>query len=63
MPIGRSRTDPGPARGFGKGETRRALLRDQLERRADQRFLQVAVVIATRLSPRDLPPPSLDQLM
>src|SRR6185295_18632242 len=48
MPVGRGRTDAGPACGFGKGETSRALLGDQLQRRADQRFLQIAVVIAAR---------------
>src|SRR5262249_45292185 len=46
VPIRRGGTAAGPARRFGKSEARRALLSDQLERRADQGFLQVAVVIA-----------------
>ena len=40
-------SDLGPARGFRKGEPGGTLLGDQLQRRADQRFLQVAVMIAT----------------
>src|SRR5262245_46453585 len=48
MAIGRRRTHPRPARGFRKGETRGALFGNQLERGADQRFLQIAVVVATR---------------
>ena len=58
MAIGRGRTDARPARRLGKGETRRPLLRDQFQRGAQQRFFQIAVVIAARavLS-------SFDQLM
>ena len=48
MPVGRGRADAGPARRFGKGEAGRPLLRDQIERGADQRLLQIAVVIAAR---------------
>src|SRR5215470_15429750 len=46
--IGRRRTDPRPARGFRKGEARGALLGNQLERGADQRLLEIAVVVAAR---------------
>ena len=63
MTIGRRGADAGPARGFGEGETGRALLRDQFERRADQGFLEVAVVIAARRLAADLPPRCFDQLM
>src|SRR5258705_5617819 len=48
MPVGRRRGNASPARRFGEGKAGRAFLRDQLQRRADQRFAQVAVVIATR---------------
>ena len=46
MPVGRRRADAGHARGIGEGEPGRALLRDQVERRLQQRLLQIAVVIA-----------------
>ena len=46
MPIGRGGTDAGHARGIGKGEAGRALLRDQPERRLQQRLFQIAVMIA-----------------
>ena len=48
MAVRRGRADAGPARRIGKGEPRRPFLGDQLERGADQRFLEVAVVIAAR---------------
>ena len=48
MPIGRGRTDAGPARGLGKGEAGGTLLRDQFQRGAQQRLLEIAVVIAAR---------------
>src|SRR5207247_142875 len=46
MPIGRRRTDAGHPRGVGEGESGRAFLRDQIERRLQQRLLQIAVMIA-----------------
>ena len=46
MPVGRGRADAGHARGIGKGETGRALFRDQVERRLQQRLFQIAVMIA-----------------
>src|SRR5260370_17230287 len=46
MAVGRRRADPGPARRIGKGEAGRSLLGDQIERGADQRLAQIAVVIA-----------------
>ena len=46
MAIGRRRADPGRARRVGEGEARRPFSRDQLERGADQRLAQIAVVIA-----------------
>ena len=48
MAVGRRRADAGPARGLGEGEARRALLGDQFQRRADQRLLEIAVVVAAR---------------
>ena len=67
MPVGRGRADTGPARGFGEGETGGAFLGDKLERGADQRFLQIAVVIAARAAMFEagIPPeadPSLRQV-
>ena len=44
--VGRGRADAGLARGLGEGEPRRALLGNQIERSVDQRFAQVAVMIA-----------------
>ena len=61
MPIGRRRADAGKARGLGEGEARRALLGDQLQRGADQRLAQIAVMIAARLVA--LASSSLPQLM
>ena len=46
MPVRRRRADPGPARRVGEGEPGRSLLRDQVERGADQRLAQIAVMIA-----------------
>ena len=46
MAVGRGRADAGLARGLGEGEARRTLLGNQLERGADQRLAQVAVMIA-----------------
>src|SRR5437868_7693362 len=46
MPVGSRRTDPCGARRVGKGEPRRTLLGNQVERGADQRLAQIAVVIA-----------------
>src|SRR3954468_9571718 len=46
MPVGRRRADPGPARRVGEGEPGRPLLRDQVERGADERLAQIAVMIA-----------------
>src|SRR5271169_187509 len=48
MPIGRRRADSGEARGLGEGEAGRTLLGDQLQRGADQRLAQIAVMIAAR---------------
>jgi hypothetical protein len=50
MTIRRSRADAGRARGIGKGEAARPLLSDQLDRGTHQGFLQVAMVIAARLT-------------
>ena len=50
MPIGRRRADAGQARRLGEGEAGRALLGDQLQRRVDQRLVQIAVMIAARSS-------------
>ena len=44
--VGRARAHAGRARGFRHGESCRPLVGDQLERAADQRLAQVAVVIA-----------------
>ena len=46
MPVGRGRADPGSPRGLGEGEPRWSLLGNQIQRRADQRFAQVAVMVA-----------------
>ena len=46
MPVRRRWADAGHARGIGKGEAGRALLRDQPERRLQQRLFQVPVVVA-----------------
>src|SRR5262249_45252618 len=46
MPIGSGRADPGRAGSIGEGKPRRPLLGDQVERGADQRLAQIAVVIA-----------------
>ncbi len=46
MPVRRSRTDAGGTCGLGEGEAGRALLGDQIERRLDQRFPEISVVIA-----------------
>src|SRR5690606_15037114 len=47
MTIGCGGADAGIARRFGKGEPARSLLRNQFERRFHQRFLEIAVMIAT----------------
>jgi len=44
--IGCGGADTGHPRGIGKSKSGRALLRDQVERRLQQRLLQIAVVIA-----------------
>src|SRR5438477_6632193 len=46
MPVGSRRADPGRARRIGEGEPRRPFLGNQVERGADQRLAQIAVVIA-----------------
>src|SRR5262249_39676894 len=46
--VGRGRADARPPRGLGKGETRPSFLCDQFQGGAQQRFFQVAVVIAAR---------------
>src|ERR1700681_384469 len=46
MSIGRGGTNSGRARRLRKGKARRPFPGDQLERGADQRFLEIAVVIA-----------------
>ena len=46
MPVGCGRTDPGRARGVGKGKSGRSLFGDQVESRLDQRLAQIAVMIA-----------------
>src|SRR4029453_8388655 len=58
VPVGRRRTDPGPARRLRKGEAGGPLLRDQFQRRVDQGFFQVAVVVAARARPSALPGPA-----
>jgi hypothetical protein len=44
--VGRCRADTGLARRLRKGEPRRPLLGDEIQRRADQRLAQIAVMIA-----------------
>src|SRR5271156_6821787 len=46
MPVGGRRAYPGRARRIGEGEPRRSLFGNQVERGADQRLAQIAVVIA-----------------
>ena len=46
MAVGRGRADAGLARGLGEGEPRRSLLGNEIQRRADQRLAQVAVMVA-----------------
>src|SRR5437764_11968612 len=60
MAVGRRRADPGPARRLGKGKAGRALARDQIERRFDQRLAQIAVVIAAALSRSLFRPPHVN---
>jgi len=58
MAVRRRRTDTCRTRRVGKREPSRALLRDQRERRLDQRFLEVAVVVAAS----QIRPPRLSRL-
>src|ERR1700722_5163997 len=61
MPVRRGRADSGPARRVGEGEPRRPFLCDQVERRVDQRFAQIAVMVAAPFPlrfVRGLPRPS-----
>src|SRR5262245_1399623 len=58
MPVGRRRTDPGPARRLREGEASGPLFRDQFQRRVDQGLFQVAVVVAARARPSALPGPA-----
>src|SRR4029077_2155417 len=51
MAIGCRLDDPRRARGLGEGEAERALGRDQLQRRVDQRLLEVAVMVAPAPTP------------
>src|SRR5262245_43289538 len=44
--VGRCRADAGLAGGLCKGETRRPLLGNEVQRRAEQRLAQIAVMIA-----------------
>src|SRR5262249_59486688 len=53
--IGRGRADARPTRGLCEGEACRAFLGDQFERGAQQRFLEVAMVVAALPSPAALP--------
>ncbi len=53
MPVGRGLADTRRARRLGEGEAQRPLRRDQLERRRDQRFAEIAVVIVP--APRAAP--------
>src|SRR5579863_4873664 len=46
MAVGGGRTDPGRARRVGEGEPGGAFLGDQVERGADQRLTQIAMMIA-----------------
>ena len=46
VPVGRGRADTGQARGLGDGEAGWPLLADQAQRRLDQRFAQVSVMIS-----------------
>src|SRR5262249_52864211 len=48
MPVRRGRTDARPARGLGEREPGRPLAGDQVERRLDQRLLEVPVMVAAR---------------
>src|ERR1700730_11779038 len=47
MPIGCGRTHSRPARRLRKGEARCSFLCNERQRRADQRFFEIAMVIAT----------------
>src|SRR5262245_25506627 len=58
MPVGRRRTDPGPARSLREGEAGGSFLRDQFQRRVDQGLFQIAVVVAARARPSALPGPA-----
>jgi hypothetical protein len=51
MAIGRCWTHSRPARRLGERKAGRALLRNQFERGAQQRFLEIPVVIAARAFP------------
>ena len=44
--VGRSRADPGGACGLGEGEARWAFFSNQVKRRLDQGFAQIAVMVA-----------------
>src|SRR6266436_5639765 len=46
VPVGRRRTDPGRARGIRECEAGRPFLGNQVERGADQRLAEIAVVVA-----------------
>src|SRR5262249_56678979 len=58
MPVGRRRTDPGPARRLSEGEAGGPLLRNQFQRRVNQGLFQIAVVVAARARPSALPGPA-----
>src|SRR6266550_4346817 len=51
MPIGRRRADAGKSRRLRKGEPGGPLAGDQIERRTDQRLLEIAVMVAARRRP------------
>src|SRR6266446_1115223 len=51
MPVGRCRADAGESCRLRKGEPGRPLAGDQVERRADQRLLEIAVMVAARRRP------------
>src|SRR5262249_2703776 len=51
MPVGRRRADARRTRGFREGEAGRPVPLDQIERRPDQRLLEVAVMIPALAAP------------
>src|SRR5260370_12812818 len=51
MPVGRCRADAGESRRLRKGEPGGPLAGNQIERRTDQRLLEIAMMVAARRRP------------